>query len=147
MKAESRRTCDRVDRGGTFSSKVDLGSATTRRLLAVGAVLFLLTLISPVKLVGGARKAAKVGAIAFAHTGDKERHRPRRGLLRKHEVESSRKHYGEHDECQSLVSHCGHRASPGKKIVSGNFTRLPCSASTRTCRRREPGSRHCQQRE
>ncbi len=59
MKAESRRTCDRVDRGGTFSSKVDLGSATTRRLLAVGAVLFLLTLISPVKLVGGARKAAK----------------------------------------------------------------------------------------
>ena len=59
MKADRRGSCNRVGRVGAFLPQVDLGSAIARCLAAIGAAVFLLTLISPAKLMADSRRAAK----------------------------------------------------------------------------------------
>ena len=59
MKAVRRRSRNRVGRVGAFLPQVDWGSAIARCLVAIGATVFLLTLISPAKLMADSRRAAK----------------------------------------------------------------------------------------
>ena len=59
MKAEGRRSCNRVGRVAAFLPQVDWGSALARCLAAMGATLFLLTLTSPAKLMADSQRAAQ----------------------------------------------------------------------------------------
>ena len=60
MKADrTRRSGNRGGLVGTFLRQVDSGSVTACCLVAIGAAVVLLTLISPAKLVADAHRAAK----------------------------------------------------------------------------------------